>query len=286
MKACNKFLKEIRQINIEAVEYVFFEGVGWEKNIDFEDLPKTLKKRSFWELENLNEEKLKKLQSDAINELSLLSDDQLKRYLKRLDLINEFQIFFDFIKSFYVKFEDNKHNSLDVFDFKKKLEEFFYTKLPNTGEFEIYFLEGLQDQLFFKSSILDGLKWQIEYLLGFETEPLTPQQPEATDLNNTSTTKKDKVFDPNHFNEDCHNLFNYLVDNYTKKGKIKFINIYYFLKDEVDKQKYSFNFIQDDYTLFIKVNHQIEIKKYQKAVYDFEEQKRILNSHEELFRKQ
>lgn len=112
-----------------------------------------------------------------------------------------------------------------------------------------------------------------------------PQQPEHEAID-TTPTEKIKLFDANHFNNDCYKLFNYLVDNYKKKGKIKFINIYYFLKDEVNKQKYSFNFIQDDYTIFIKTDYQVEIKKYQKAEFDFVEQKRILNAHEEQFRKQ
>jgi hypothetical protein len=113
-------------------------------------------------------------------------------------------------------------------------------------------------------------------------------EPEAIDLNKESksiTKNQNNVFDPNNFNNECYNLFYYLVDNYKKKGKIKFINIYYYLKDEVKKDKYSFNFIQSDYTEFIKRNYKIEIKKYQKATFDFDEQKRVLNSLEEQFRK-
>jgi hypothetical protein len=108
----------------------------------------------------------------------------------------------------------------------------------------------------------------------------------VTELSDTSTTEKTNNFDPNNFNNSCYNLFCYLVENYKKKGKIKFINIYYFLKDEVSKDKYSFYFIQDDYNQFIKSNYDIEIKKFQKAMFDFDEQKRVLNALEEQFRKQ
>jgi len=169
------------------------------------------------------------------------------------------------------------------------------TKIFSENNFK--FILKITEERFFESGFEGGefyKAWEIIlnnptvfepiFLKNSNTE-VTPEL-EAIVLNNASTIKKAKVFDPNHFNEDCHNLFNYLVDNYTKKGKVKFINIYYFLKDEIDKQKYSFNFIQDDYTIFIKANQQIEIKKYQKAEYDFIEQKRILNSHEERFRKQ
>jgi hypothetical protein len=113
-------------------------------------------------------------------------------------------------------------------------------------------------------------------------------EPKAIDLSYTTAIEKKQInnFDANHFNNDCYNLFCYLVDNYKKKGKIKFINIYYYLKDEVIKDKYSFRFIQNEYTEFIKENYKVEIKKYQKATFDFDEQKRVLNSLEEQFRKQ
>lgn len=152
--------------------------------------------------------------------------------------------------------------------FKEKL---FNNTLDKQSQNEFFFKavsEGMQQLISIKNEKIDSLIKDI-----FE--------PSILELDDEL-----EVFDPNHFNNDCHNLFNYLVENYSKKGKVKFINIYYFLKDEVDKQKYSFNFIQDDYTIFIKAKHQIEIKKYQKAEYDFIEQKRILNSHEQQFRKQ
>jgi hypothetical protein len=102
----------------------------------------------------------------------------------------------------------------------------------------------------------------------------------------TISIKGKTSFDPNHFNKECYNLFIYLVENYNKRGKIKFVNIFYYLKDEVKKDKYSFNFIQNDYTNFINNKYNIEIKKYQKAEFDFDEQKRVLNAHEEQFRSQ
>jgi hypothetical protein len=103
---------------------------------------------------------------------------------------------------------------------------------------------------------------------------------------NLNPDKEKNAFNPNHFNDECYGLFCYLIDNYSKKGKIKYVNIYYFLKDDVNKEKYSFKYIQKDYTQFIKSKYNIEIKKYQKAMFDYDEQKRILNSLEEQFRKQ
>ena len=95
-------------------------------------------------------------------------------------------------------------------------------------------------------------------------------------------------FDPNHFNKKGYDLFLYLVENYTIKEeqKIKYINIWYFLKRKVRKDIYSFSFTQEKYVKFILENYSIEIKKFAKAQYDFDEQVNILNSHEDQFRRQ
>lgn len=99
-------------------------------------------------------------------------------------------------------------------------------------------------------------------------------------------TSNASMFDPNNWNSNCFNLFNYLVENYTAKdGKtIKYINIWYFLKRVVDKKVYTFTFTQEKYMLFIKDNFDINIKKFAKAEYDFDEQKSILYSLEIQFR--
>lgn len=165
MRAYNKFIKKVKKINIEVSEYRFLEGAGWVKAKDFDNLPNNLKKAYYWELESLNENKLKQLQSDAVNELSLLSDDQLKKTLKRLDFLNEFERFNEFIKSFYVKVDNNTYNGLDVSDFKILLDKCFYVDVPNKGNISIDFLTKLTDQIFLNSGLLDGLKWQIENLL-------------------------------------------------------------------------------------------------------------------------
>ena len=92
-------------------------------------------------------------------------------------------------------------------------------------------------------------------------------------------------FDPNHFNQKAYNLFLYLVDRYEKCGKIKFINIYYFLKNDVKKDIYTFKFIQEKYTAYIKEKYNIEIKKYETAE-SYEAEKSVLNSFEDRFRKE
>src|SRR5699024_7470744 len=132
----DKFLNEISILEITSNEYKIMKGAGWVKAKDFENLPHNLKKKFLWELTPMNESYLKQLQRSAINELTLLADPQLKRYLKRLTLIKDFTRFHDFIKEFYVKFEAGKYQPADVMDLKQKLENCFFVELPTKGEFD------------------------------------------------------------------------------------------------------------------------------------------------------
>lgn len=76
-----------------------------------------------------------------------------------------------------------------------------------------------------------------------------------------------KEFNPNYLNKVGYNLFNYLNDNYEKKGKIKFINLFYFMSGLHKENEYgvSFNFTQKKYNEFIVEEFNIEIKKFQQA---------------------
>jgi len=84
---------------------------------------------------------------------------------------------------------------------------------------------------------------------------------------------KEKVFDPNHFNEYTFSLFKYLVEKYKKKGKIKYINIWYFLRrDYKPKNKIIlFNYTQSKYKAFIKKEYHEEIRKFEKSDYKYED---------------
>jgi hypothetical protein len=87
--------------------------------------------------------------------------------------------------------------------------------------------------------------------------------------NNSSSTKPS--FNPNNFNLHCYELFEYLVENYEKEGKIKYINIFYFLNKEINSEKVVFNFTQLDYMSFILKTYNIAIKKFAKAEFKFDE---------------
>jgi hypothetical protein len=99
--------------------------------------------------------------------------------------------------------------------------------------------------------------------------------------------KEEPNFNRNHWNEKCFDLFNYFIDNYEKNGKIKFINIFYFLKKNVDKSSYSFAFTIDQYKVFIASKYNVKLTKFQTAEYDFKDKEvPILNAFEANFRKQ
>ncbi len=102
---------------------------------------------------------------------------------------------------------------------------------------------------------------------------------------NANTCEKSER-DPNHFNKKCYDLFLYLVENYDKKGKIKFINIFYYLNYYVDKKTYFFKYTQNSYTEFIFNNFSLEPKSFKKDVFDNSSEMHTLSSHEEAFRRQ
>lgn len=99
--------------------------------------------------------------------------------------------------------------------------------------------------------------------------------------------KEEPKFNRNRWNEKCFNLFNYLIENYEKKGKIKFINIFYFLKNDVDKSSYPFAFTIKQYKVFIASKYDVKLIKFKTAEYDFKDKEvPILNAFEANFRKQ
>lgn len=94
-----------------------------------------------------------------------------------------------------------------------------------------------------------------------------PQQETKTD----APTKKE--YNSSQFNDHTYKLFCHIVDEYKKDGNIKFINIWYFLKRDIDKTKYKnilFNFTQKKYKEFVK-KYDVEIKKFKKADFKYKD---------------
>jgi hypothetical protein len=101
------------------------------------------------------------------------------------------------------------------------------------------------------------------------------------------TISKDEFHNKNHWNKNCFDLFNYLIDKYEKKGKIKFINIFYFLKNHVDKNVYAFNQTNEDFTEFIFKKFSIKLITFRTAEIIFSDKEiPILKEFERDFAKQ
>jgi hypothetical protein len=101
-----------------------------------------------------------------------------------------------------------------------------------------------------------------------------------------TSDKADVGFNRNNWNKNTYELFNYLDENYDKKGNIKFINIFKFLKN-VDKEFYAFNFTEEVYREFILNLKNLKITKFSTAALAYEDKELpILNAFEEVFRKE
>lgn len=99
------------------------------------------------------------------------------------------------------------------------------------------------------------------------------------------TERGNPKFNRNNWNENAFELFKYLDENYNKKGNVKFINIFKFLK-EADKKIYAFNFTEREYREFIIKSKSITITKFSTAEFAYiDKELPILNSFEVLFRK-
>ena len=77
----------------------------------------------------------------------------------------------------------------------------------------------------------------------------------------------------NYFNDNCYQLFEYLIVNYAEDGKIKYINIYYFLKElaKIKTDIYRFNIKIPLYKKMIEEKYNVLIKKFAKAEYKYDD---------------
>ncbi|MBJ2174178.1 hypothetical protein JBL43_08010 [Aureibaculum sp. A20] len=78
----------------------------------------------------------------------------------------------------------------------------------------------------------------------------------------------------NYFDEKGEKLFEYLNENYDKNGKIKYINMFYYLRELFIKGKVQFSFTIDKYKAFILEKFNVSIKKFEKAEFLYPEKER------------
>lgn len=153
----------------------------------------------------------------------------------------------------------------------------FY-KLCEFDEFEIkeYRNLSLEDYPIYKK--LHSKLYPEYYTDLIENKDLVVLKHEAIDLDKLT-------YNPNHWNAKTFDLFNYLVENYEKKGKVKYINIYKFIKN-LESNTYVMTFIHNTYKSYVLEKYGIKLTKMEVAEYDYElKDQPILKSWEELFRK-
>lgn len=249
-----------------------------------------------------------------------------KYYFTKKDFIENFNIdlakylseYVDLELIDYLKFQKDQYKyALDFLDFiinASDYEEipFPYTDLPlfwglmsffgiNDHNIESYrdFCTSIND-ISFKYSLDMVFDPKYEYLIMSWNKILKMLEVDNEELN--AIIKKNsyeaslsseikKGYNPNHFNNAGFDLFLYLIGNYTikKEHKIKYINIYFYMSNELPKNLalsniYNFNFTQNNFKKYMLDNYSIVLKKMETAEYDFEKQIRVLNSLESDFR--
>ncbi len=201
---------------------------------------------------------LDKLKVSALNEFKNLSEP------KKLSNLNAVKTLAGNITKswdYYLSIKNEKGGNL-LSAINNRLSDIFI--IPNKHNYgRIYdnFSTDLSDAILFKEMVLS------EFIK--EAEPLTIEvgadSPEVD---------KDERYDSGKFNGYTFKLFLYILDCYDTKGIVKYINIWYFLKRNIDKEKHKnimFVFTQDDYKFYVKKHFGVEIKKFAKAGYKYED---------------
>jgi hypothetical protein len=231
--------------------------------------------------------------------------------LEQIDVINEIEntvMTFDEVYNHYIEtgrfgfavFWNYKDHEFDkiVSDLNRSKERFDYVfnKLSNNSKIELKndycdrleILKNKQSKTKFKE-IIENLIIEInnDYLLynqkteatGITAITSTFEKPKAKDYKNIISD-----FNLNEFNEITFNLFNYLIVNYNKKGKVKYLNIFRYLK-EINKDSYAFNFTQKTYKEYIYKKYEVELTTFNTANFEFDDkEKPILSGFEQAFR--
>lgn len=143
----------------------------------------------------------------------------------------------------------------------------FFRDAKLTKDEQINFIENQINGMYISFPETPRTDFFIERLKRLKEAIAKPQQDNKTDA------PPQKEYNSSQFNEHTYKLFCYIIDEYKKDGIIKFINIWYYLKRNIDKTKYKnilFNFTQKTYIEFVK-SYDIEIKKFEKAPYKYDE---------------
>jgi hypothetical protein len=232
-----------------------------------------------------NNEELEKLYQIFSKRHSIYSSDEVQEIFE-----NEIRVEYDKIKLSelpvnynYIKFikeialVEVENEISRLLSTNSRLLEMFY-KLNDFDEFEIRRNGNLAVEDF-------PIYRKLAAKLYPETDTSFVQNDVLKIIKTEEVALYDTVCNPNHWNERTFELFNYLIDNYEKNGKVKFINIYKFIND-LDSQAYAIRFTHNTYKSFILENFGVKLTKIEVSRYEYESKEMpILRSWEEIFRK-
>ena len=107
---------------------------------------------------------------------------------------------------------------------------------------------------------------------------IPPKMITSKEIEDFERRSKRNDFDEQQFNDHTYKLFTYLVREYNpKKSKVKFINIWNFLKRDYDSKEKRFVFTQKRYREFIEHDYEVSISKFGKSDKYEDQEKGILN---------
>lgn len=217
---------------------------------------------------------------DTIKDRIVLIAENLTGYEKAFFLRTLKEIdFLPFHKIFSIN-EENEEKIIDLINVLNKGQKINISEAKKSFESWDMFLENTASPLLIKFyTEIGAFKIQNDLISFIEKDYrkfiLTLEKSIVNKPNElTNSTIKTSPYNTNHFNNDCHLLFEYLIDNYEKNGKVKFINIFYFLNKHVatvHQDVYRFSINQIEYKNLIQSKYGIEIKKFEHAKIEFEE---------------
>lgn len=221
----------------------------------------------------------------------------LESYWKSKPIKEELsQDFIDYIanvgKDNFDKIEDSM---IGVYSFFFRTEEKYNKVYESLSKKEQLDIRNFYEYYFYEGSIdkeINLMEIQIEVISRFleEFENDTKYKKFLNDNDAESTeAKTSSDFNNNYWNIQCYKLFLFLSEKYEKNGNIKYINIYYFLKDKCKElnTQYRFTCRQQDYRKLIFDSKGINITKFQKAQYEYHDKELPkLNEIESDFRKE
>lgn len=170
LSALNRFINEIQTIEIKVIEYDFRR---LEDRLHFNipsdhNLPNPIliayDVSHYHHKKSDYRSKITRFQQEAFTEISLLTSEQNKNLLKRLDQIEK--RFSDAWKLYGELFSSFKSNKLTSIDLDIKLPALFIIPKHKEGKITHEFMLDLQDTLMFKNGSLSGLISQMKKLIG------------------------------------------------------------------------------------------------------------------------